>query len=67
MGVFKRSTNTTGKWKELCIVDGKFCDADTGEQVDIIGQLYAVYGDRVFSMSTSLKIDEEFEPTFNEE
>lgn len=57
MGQFKRSTTINGKYKSVVIIDGDLCDYETGEQIDLVSQLFNVYGDQPFSITTTSKID----------
>ena len=45
MGKFKKSSNISGKFKGILIHEGMFMDEETGEAVDLIGQLEKAYGD----------------------
>lgn len=61
MAQFKKTTNITGKYKAITVVNGTFVDFETGEQVDLADQLFSVYGTEPFSLSTSNKIDVDIE------
>lgn len=57
MGTFKKSINVNGKYKELTVVNGQFVDPETGDIVDLAKQLEGIYGDTIFSLTTSSKVD----------
>lgn len=61
MAQFKRTTNITGKYKAVSIVNGYLVDLETGEQIDLIEQLSAVYGEEPFALNTSNKVDVDIE------
>ena len=63
MGEFSKSTSLNGKYKYLCVENGDFINPETGEIIDIVSELEAVYGaGGVFSLSTTNKINIEIEP-----
>lgn len=57
MGMFKKSVSINGKYKELTVVDGHFVEPETGEEINLAEQLESIYGNQVFSLTTSNKID----------
>lgn len=59
MGKFTKTKNIKGVYKNIIINDGQFMDEETGEILDVIGQLRDVYGENAFDITTTLKIDEE--------
>lgn len=59
MANFKKSTNVTGSYKELAVENGKFVDAETGEEINVAGQLEQIYGTQIFSLKTASKFDED--------
>lgn len=58
---FKSSTSKTGKIKDIRIVNGEFVDDKSGEVVDLTAILGRVYGNEVFEMSTTQKVEDEIE------
>ena len=62
MGIFKKSTVTNGVYKEIAVENGSFVDPETGEEIDVVGQLERIYGNQVFSLKTAAKSDEDIEP-----
>lgn len=61
MANFKRTTSVNGKLKNLCVIDGKFVDAESAEEIDVADILEKVYGRNAFDISTSYKSDEDIE------
>lgn len=59
MGKFTKTKNIKGVYKNIIINEGQFMDEETGEILDVIGQLRDVYGENAFDITTTLKIDEE--------
>lgn len=59
MGKFTKTKNIKGVYKSVVINEGQFVDEETGEVLDVVGQLRDVYGDNAFDITTTLKIDEE--------
>ena len=59
MASFKKSINLTGAYKELVVENGAFVDPETGEEVDVVGQLEKIYKGQPFSMKTVSKFDED--------
>ena len=59
MGKFTKTKNIKGVYKNVIINEGQFMDEETGEILDVIGQLRDVYGENAFDITTTLKIDEE--------
>lgn len=63
MAEFKRSINTSGKFKMLCVQDGIFLDSETGEQLAAANILEEVYGTgQPFDLSTTQKSDDAITP-----
>ena len=58
MAVFKRQSTLKGIFKALTVVDGKFVDSETGEEIDVVGILAKIYGDNAFDLATQYKSDE---------
>lgn len=59
---FKKSINIAGKYKALNVTEeGTFVDVETGEALDLAEQLYQIYGENPFSLSTSYKDDIELD------
>lgn len=60
MGSFKKSTTLKGNYKNICIREGAFADAETGDIIPLADQLAAIYGeDTEFDLITNLKTDED--------
>lgn len=63
MAEFKRSVNTTGKFKGISVIDGNFLYSDTGEAIDVARILEEVYGSgQPFDLSTTQKSDDAITP-----
>ena len=57
---FKRTNTITGKIKGVVVTeDGVLVDNETGEPIDLGAVLHEQYGNRVFDISTSLKVEED--------
>ena len=60
MGIFKRITNTSGKYKQIVVHEGKFVDNETGDQIDIADEIAKSIGEDIpVDISVSMKTDEE--------
>lgn len=59
---FKRSISTSGKFKNVRIVNGILIDDDTGEVIPLLEILEKIYCDSNFSISTSQKADSDVTP-----
>lgn len=58
MANFKKTTAINGKFKELQVnEDGTFYEPDSGEIVDVGLIIRKIYGDQVFSIAISNKVD----------
>lgn len=54
----KRTVKTDMKFKDLRVVDAKLVDFETGEAIDLIGNLSEIYGDETFSLICTSKSEE---------
>lgn len=61
MANFKRTVGVTGKFKNLMVINGKFVDSETSEEINVAEILEKVYGNNAFDLSTSYKADEDVE------
>lgn len=59
MAKFTKTKTIKGTYKDIIIQDGQFADEETGEIIDLVGELHKIYGDMAFDITTNLKIDEE--------
>lgn len=58
MSNFIRKVAIDGKYKDVIVSEeGKFFDWETGEEIDLAAQLFQVYGDNPFTISTTMKRD----------
>lgn len=61
MASFKRQISLNGKFKDICVSDGHFIDAETGEEIPVIEILEKIYGKNIFTLTTAYKSDEDIE------
>ena len=57
----KKSESTTLKGKAIAIVNDKFVDFETGEELDIISILKNTFGESPFDLTAIQKMDTEEE------
>ena len=54
----KKTIKTDIKFKEIKIVDQKVVDWDTGEEINLIANLFEVYGEDPFTLTCTTKSEE---------
>jgi hypothetical protein len=59
MDNFKKTINISGKWKYMTAADGKFVDAETGEEVPVADLIEQAMGNTPFDLSVSTKTEED--------
>lgn len=57
----KKSESITLKGKALAVIDGKFADYETGEEIDIVSVLKNTFGEFPFDLTAVQRIDTEEE------
>ena len=57
----KKSESTTLKGKALTIVENKFADYETGEEIDLVSILKNTFGEHPFDLSAVQRVDTEEE------
>lgn len=59
---FKKSNSVNGKLKGICVHEGIFMDAESGEQVDVADLIARAVGeDTEVDISVSVKTDEDID------
>lgn len=54
----KRTVKTDVKYKDIMIKDNKVVDFETGEEINLIGNLVEIYGEEPFTLICSTKSEE---------
>lgn len=62
----KRTTKTDVKFKDIQIVNDHVVEFETGEEIDLISVLNEVYGEDVFTLSCTTKLEETIDLENNE-
>lgn len=57
----KRTVKTDVKYKDILVKDNKVWDFETGEEINLVGNLYEIYGEEPFTLTCSTKIEEVLE------
>ena len=59
MGNFTRNVTVKGKYKNIIATGDGFMDDETGEEINLSKELYEIYKDTPFELTTSYKSDED--------
>ena len=62
----KRIVKTDVKYKDIVIKENKVVDFETGEEVNLIGNLMEIYGGEPFTLTCSTKTEEVLELESND-
>ena len=57
----KKSESTTIKGKAITIIDDKFADYETGEEIDLVSILKNTFGECPFDLNVVQRVDTEEE------
>lgn len=57
----KKSESTTLKGKAIAIVENKFVDYETGEEIDVVSVLRNTFGECPFDLTAVQRVDTEEE------
>lgn len=60
---FKSSNKIDGKFKYICVTDGKFVDVETGETLPVADIIEGYLGNNPFDLSVSVKTEEDLDGT----